>query len=164
MGPMESNLTSFLTAEFVPSRFTFCYVASAFVALYIAHCILTSKPLLSSDLPEYTGPYGVGAIDIEVPLDRPRLVSQTRYKTSGEHAFRVDSVLFTLYYPTRPKQVSEKAKHHCIPRPISLQAEGYARFAKVDNSLIKLILGFALWAVAGRNRIPANVDVPLYAP
>jgi len=42
--------------------------------------------------------------------------------------------------------------------------EGYARFARLDNSLIKWIFGFVIWAIAGRHRIPANVDVPLYTP
>src|SRR5262249_35000542 len=120
--------------------------------------------LLSSNLPGYTGPYGVGAIDIEVPLDRPRLISQTRYKCWGEPAFRLDSVLFTLYYPTRPKLVSGKARHYWILSPISFQAEGLARFVRLDNLLIKWIFVFGLWAISGRHRIPANVDVPLYTP
>src|SRR5215469_15009431 len=164
MGLTESKLTSLYLVALPPPHFTFYYVASAFVALYISYRILTSQPLLSSNLPVYTGPYGVGAIDIEVPLDRPRLISQTRYKSSGEHAFRLDSVLFTLYYPTRPKLVSGKARHYWIPRPISLQVEGYARFARLENSLIKWIFGFVIWAIAGRHRIPANVEVPLYTP
>jgi platelet-activating factor acetylhydrolase len=69
-----------------------------------------------------------------------------------------------LYYPTRPKPVSGKAKHYWISRPISLQAEGLARFAGLNTPLIQWIFGFGLWAVAGRHRIPANVDVPLYVP
>ena len=164
MGSTESKSTFLYLAPLPLSPFTFCYVASAVVAFYISHRILTYQPLLSSNLPEYTGPYGVGAIDIEVPLDRPRLISQTRYKSSREHAFRLDSVLFTLYYPTRPKSVSGKAKHYWISRPISLRAEGYARFARLNNPLIKWIFAFGLWVIAGRHRIPANVDVPLYAP
>lgn len=157
--PAMMRLTSLLRP-----RLTFRYLLSTVGCLYVSYCIFTSQPLLSSNLPPYTGPYGVGTIDIEVPLQRPRLVSETRYKATGDYAFRLDSVLLTLYYPTRPRSVSQRPKHYCIPRPLSLQAEGYARFIRLDNYFVRRLLTFGLWATAGSNRIPADVDVPIYSP
>jgi len=142
------------------------YIISAFTCLYVSYCFFTSQPLLSSNFPKYTGPYGVGTVDIEIPLQRPRMVSETRYKANGEYAFRLESVLFTLYYPTRAKNPSSprRPKHFWLSRPISLQAEGYARFMKMRSGLVKSIVAFALWATTGSNRIPADVDAPLFAP
>ena len=142
------------------------YIISAFACLYVSYCFFTSQPLLSSNLPKYTGPYGVGTIDIEIPLQRPRIVSETRFKATGEYAFRLESVLFTLYYPTRAKNPSSprRPKHFWLSRPINLQADGFARFAGMRSGLAKRIIAFALWATAGSNRIPADVDAPLFAP
>lgn len=152
-----------LTALLRP-RPTLRYVLSAFVCLYVSYCIFTSQPLLSSNLPPYTGPYGVGTIDIEVPLQRPRLISETRFKATGDYAFRLDSVLLTLYYPTRPQSASARPPHPWLARPIALQAAGYARFARLDNYFAARLFALGLWAAAGPVAIPAKVDVPLYAP
>lgn len=45
-------------------------------------------PLFSTNLPEYTGPYAVGTIDIENPCDR-RIISDINFKATGEPAFQV---------------------------------------------------------------------------
>lgn len=145
-------------------RPTLRYLLSACACVYFSYCFFTSQPFLSSNLPPYTGPYGVGTADIEFPLQRPRLVSETRFKSSGDYAFRLDSVLVTLYYPTRPGSLSPRPRHYWIPRPISLQGEGYARFIRLNNYFVNRIFTFGLWALAGNNRIPADVDTPLYAP
>jgi len=42
-----------------------------------------------------------------------------------------------------------------------LTAEGYARFAHINNFFTNHIFTFALWGLAGSTRIPAKVDVPL---
>jgi len=120
--------------------------------------------LLASNLPPYTGDYEVGAIDLEVPLEKARVTSKTLFKDTGKAAFTLETVLFTLYYPAAKGARSSKPNHPWVPRPISLHAEGYARVAHLNNFLTRPLFGFGLWALAGSIRIPAKVDVPLYQP
>ncbi|GAB7341234.1 hypothetical protein MBLNU457_7513t1 [Dothideomycetes sp. NU457] len=119
-------------------------------------------PLFSSKLPPYTGQYPVGVIDIEAPCDK-RTISDITLKADGKSAFELDTVLFSLYYPTEEGAKSTKSKHYWIPPPLALTAEGYARFAKINNFFTNHIFTFALWGLAGSTRIPAMVDVPLRA-
>jgi len=69
--------------------------------------------------------------------------------------------LFSLYYPTEDGARSSKPHHYWIAPPLALTAEGYARFAHINNFFTNHVFTFALWALAGGNRIPAEVDVPL---
>ena len=69
-------------------RLTPKYVFSSFVLLYASYCILSGMPFFSSNLPEYTGPYPVGTIDIESPCDG-RLTSDIDFKATGKPAFEV---------------------------------------------------------------------------
>ncbi|KAF6789983.1 paf-acetylhydrolase family member [Colletotrichum sojae] len=142
-------------------RFTWGYVASVLVLLYVLYCLIASSPLLASKLPEHRdGRYGVGAIDVEVPVRAPRKVSETNF-ADGTPAFALETVLFTLYYPA-PKGVrSTLPRHPWIPRPIGLTAEGYAKAAHFSNFISRPVFTFALWAIAGSVDIPAEVDVPL---
>ncbi|KAF6815035.1 paf-acetylhydrolase family member [Colletotrichum plurivorum] len=142
-------------------RLTWGYAASVLVLLYIPYCLITSSPLLASKLPEHRdGRYAVGAIDVEVPVRKPRSISETTF-ADGTPAFALETVLFTLYYPA-PKGVrSTLPRHPWIPRPRSLTAEGYAKAARFDNFISRPVFTFALWAIAGSVEIPAEVDVPL---
>lgn len=130
--------------------------------------LFTSRPLLASPLPPYkSGPYDVAAIDIEVPLDPPQRVSNINFKATGKPAFEVESVLFTLYYPTlkeSDQQQYSNPKLHWIPKPISATATGYARFLHVDNFLLRPLLTLGLWLVAGDITIPAQIGAPLLPP
>ncbi len=76
-------------------------------------------------------------------------------------SLQVETVLFTLYYPSNPGVVSSEPHHLWIPRPLSIVAAGYARFAHIGNALTNAILTFGLWAFVGSTKIPAQVDVPL---
>lgn len=118
-------------------------------------------PILSSKLPDYTGEYGVGVIDVEAPLDTPRRVGNYDLTETGRPAFQVDTVLFSIYYPTERGVKGRKQKHHWQPRPLALQAEGYARFAKINSWLTNHVFKFALWSLVGSNTIPAEVDARL---
>lgn len=153
-------------------RLTPRYVLSALLLLYATYrCLLTSRPLLASDLPPYAGgPYGVAALDIEVPLaGGPRRVSNATFAADGRPAFDVHTVLFTLYYPTTSSSsgrtdavAAEPAdRYHWIPKPVSATARGYARFLGADNALVRGALTFGLWLVAGGITIPARVGAPL---
>ncbi|KAI1491948.1 platelet-activating factor acetylhydrolase, isoform II-domain-containing protein [Biscogniauxia mediterranea] len=140
-------------------RYLICYL----IACYLVYCFVFSMPLFASRLPAYSGPYPVGAIDIEVPLPTPRVVDAARFKGTDENAFALQSVLFTLYYPasSHGDAASQRPLHDWIPRPISATAEGYAKFAHINNFLTKAIFTGALRALVGGIKIPASVDVPL---
>ena len=49
-------------------------------------------------LPFYSGPYSVGMMDIEVPAREPRTFSDI--KQNGRHLLELETVLFTVYYPS----------------------------------------------------------------
>jgi platelet-activating factor acetylhydrolase len=67
-----------------------------------------------------------------------------------------------LYYPSVKGVVSRKPQHHWFPRPLGVIAEGYARFAGVNNFVTNSIFTFVFWALVGDTTIPAEVDVPLH--
>ncbi|TFB00774.1 Platelet-activating factor acetylhydrolase 2 [Trichoderma ghanense] len=153
-----------LVADLLRPRLTWRYVASALLMAYVLLCLVRGVPLLAHPLPAYTGRFDVGAVDIEVPLDKPRLVTETVFKDSGEPAFEHKTTLFTVYYPVDKGAREHKPRHDWIARPISLTAEGYAKFAGVNNFIVRPIFTFALWLIAGGITIPAKVDVPLLTP
>lgn len=144
-------------------RLSWRYIACSVVAVYVVFCWIRGSPLLASRLPGYTGPYRVGAIDIEVPLPGgPTQVADGVLKDSGDSAFKVETLLATIYYPTIQTFRSRKAKLPWVSRPVSLAAKGYAKLAHVDNFLIRPIFTFGLWAIGGSITIPAEVDAPLF--
>lgn len=141
-------------------RLTVGYLLWGLIGLYVFYCILIQSPLFASRLPNYSGPFEVGAIDIEVPVRTPRNTSDSVLASNGQAAFNLETVLFTLYYPAE-KGVRGAGHHYWIPKPISLTAEGYARAAHFNNFISRPIFTFAVWAMVGGIRIPAQVDVPL---
>ena len=145
-------------------RLTWRYILVVLVLLYVLYCLIRGSPLLASKLPKYTGPHDVGAIDMEIPLERPISISDTVFRKTGERAFELESVLFTIYYPAQKGAKSRKPTHYWIPKPISLTAKGYAKVASIDNFIFRPIMTTALWAIAGGIKIPAKVDVPIADP
>ncbi|KAI1768217.1 platelet-activating factor acetylhydrolase, isoform II-domain-containing protein [Hypoxylon sp. FL1150] len=88
---------------------------------------------LFHQLPEYAGPYSVGVMEIEVPVRQPRTFS--RIKRNHVHALRMDTVLFSLFYPcdsssyaTKKKEGKKPSKVTWLPRPRALTSKGYAKF------------------------------------
>ncbi|KND89199.1 Platelet-activating factor acetylhydrolase [Tolypocladium ophioglossoides CBS 100239] len=146
------------------SRRSLKYVLCAMACAYILICLLRRVPPLASPLPGYTGAHGVGSVDVEVPLAHPRRISDTLLRHSGTPAFELETVLFTLYYPVARGLRSQLPAHPWIDRPLSLTAEGYARFTHVNSFIARPIFAFALWLVAGSLTIPAEVDAPLLGP
>lgn len=149
-------------------RLTVRYVLFSIAALWVTYRVLISQqPLLANRLPGYTGPYRVGAVDVEYPLETPRRVSDARFKSEsdGGYAFEVETVLFTLYYPTSHKaRGSAVDKYYWFPKPVSATAKGYARFLGMDNFLFRGLLTGGLWLVASGIQIPAEVGAPLIPP
>ncbi|KAI0594263.1 platelet-activating factor acetylhydrolase, isoform II-domain-containing protein [Biscogniauxia sp. FL1348] len=161
--PPSSMRRRRLTAA-LRSSLTWRYLVCSLIACYLLYSFVFSMPLFASRLPAYSGPYPVGAIDIEVPLPAPRVVDAARFKGTGENAFALQSVLFTLYYPASSDDEAASQRsppHDWVPKPISATAEGYAKFAHVNNFLTKPIFTGALRAIVGGIKIPASVDVPL---
>ena len=141
-------------------RLTWRYVLCASAVLYVTYCILGDSPLLASRLPQYTGPYPVGAVDIESPCEQQQ-ISSFKLAETGKAAFQLETVLFTLYYPATTKRSRSKSLHHWIPKPVSITGEGYLRLGGVNNIVTNSIVSGALWGLAGGITIPAKVDVPL---
>jgi platelet-activating factor acetylhydrolase len=157
LGTIYTSILSWL------KRLTWKSAVGYLILLYTAICLALGVPLLASRLPGYTGPFGVGAIDLEVPLPKPQRIADAVFKDSLRPAFDLETVLLTIYYPVDRGVRSHKPRLHWIPRPLSLTATGYARFAHADNFVTRPLFRFALWLVAGPITIPAEVDVPLCA-
>ncbi|KIW00275.1 uncharacterized protein PV09_08165 [Verruconis gallopava] len=148
----------------IQPRLTWRYALFILLLLYVLYCLVRGSPLLASNLPKYTGPHEVGVMDLEVPLEKPVMISQTVYKETGQRAFELETVLFKLFYPAAKGSRSSKPSHYWVPKPVSLTARGYAKFASIDNFIMRPIMTAALWAIAGGITIPAKVDVPLAEP
>jgi platelet-activating factor acetylhydrolase len=108
----------------------------------------------------YSGPYPVGSIDIESPVSPRRVIDPAQFKGTKENAFELETVLFTLYYPSTHGK-SRHEKHLWIPKPISVTAKGYAKFAHISNFLTNVIFTGAIRTLVGGITIPAKVDTPL---
>ena len=95
-------------------------------------------PIISK-LPQYSGPYKVSTIDIEVPVEKPRTFSEiTRHKT---HLLKLESVLFTIYYPAHvdsglgephPK-LGRYSRPTWLPQPRLHTSKGYGKFADLPQ-------------------------------
>ncbi|KAI1334350.1 platelet-activating factor acetylhydrolase, isoform II-domain-containing protein [Xylariaceae sp. FL0016] len=84
-------------------------------------------------LPRYAGPYSVGTMDIEVPVREPRTFS--RIKRNHVHSLRLDTVLFSVFYPCEPSTYAMSGKSPSratwLPRSRVPTSKGYARFLSV---------------------------------
>lgn len=142
-------------------RWSLKYLLCAVAGLYFTVCLLFNMPFFSSKLPRYSGEFDVGVVDIEAPCETRRF-SEAVYKDSGAPALQLETVLFSLYYPSVPGAASRAPHHPWISKPLSLTAEGYARFAKINNFFTNNVFTLGLWTLVGSTTIPANVDVPLH--
>jgi platelet-activating factor acetylhydrolase len=143
-------------------RWKIRYWVLAFVVIYTLYCWLHGMPLLSTNLPPYTGEYDVGTIDIETPVTPARRIGKVLNKDFDGPAFQLDTVLFSLFYPAVKGETTTRDKHLWVPKPISLTAEGYARFAHINNRLTNKLFTVGLWSLVGRNVVPAEVDAKLH--
>ncbi|KAJ4151121.1 hypothetical protein LMH87_011838 [Akanthomyces muscarius] len=149
-------------AHILRPRRSWRYLVFHLVALYALVCVLRGEPFFASNLPRrHAGPYDVGTVDVEVPLIEPRRLSETALRASGQPAYVLESVLFSIYYPVAHGARAAAPPHLWIPRPVSLTAAGFARLARADYFFVRPVFTLLLWAVAGRIEIPAKVDAPL---
>lgn len=138
-------------------RYFICFL----ITMYAARRWLTGQPLLSNSLPSYSGPYDVGTVDIEVPAANPRKFSNVVHKETGDPAFELETVMFSVFYPAEKGIKGKRERHTWIPESGKLYAEGYARFAGISNWLTNKLFEGGLWSLVGSTTIPAEVDVPL---
>ncbi|KAI3399982.1 hypothetical protein diail_5138 [Diaporthe ilicicola] len=89
-------------------------------------------------LPYYTGPYSVGYLEIELPVDEPR--SFSRIKREHRPALQLDTVLFSVYYPTNGDPAAEH-RVLWLPRPRGPTCKGYAKFFNVPNLPVTAYMG-----------------------
>ncbi|KAF2004505.1 PAF-acetylhydrolase family member [Amniculicola lignicola CBS 123094] len=135
--------------------------ASSFILFWI---LLFSLSPITSPLPKYTGPHGVGVLDVEVAVER-RVVREGIIRETGERAFQLQTLAITLYYPSTIPPPSPHKKPHSarpwLPQPISLIGTGYARLAGISFPPFQSLFTFALWALGSSTTIPGVVDAPL---
>jgi platelet-activating factor acetylhydrolase len=95
------------------------------------------EKILTTPLPHYSGPYGVGFMDIEVPVREPRTFSEI--KRDHRHLLQLETVLFSVFYPSgfgsgsgpSPEGKKKWGRATWLPRPRVDLAKGYAKFAGV---------------------------------
>ncbi|TIA91478.1 hypothetical protein E3P81_01958 [Wallemia ichthyophaga] len=116
-------------------------------------------PYISSKLPNYDGPYPVGAFDLELPVDEPDEKQSASFKIDTDpEPLKLETVLFTLYYPTDKKAFNGKGKLiKWFPRPFASTAYGYAKLAEISRTFA---VSFA-HALARSTKIPAYDSAPL---
>jgi len=111
-------------------------------------------------LPDYSGPQGVGVIEVEVPAAKPTIIAPgTTMKTTGQPAFRLNTVLFTLYYPAVKDVRSSRAPHPWLSEPSRQIATGLSNAIGGTVPIDLIQLGFNLFAE--NLTIPAQVDVAI---
>jgi platelet-activating factor acetylhydrolase len=112
--------------------------------------------IASSQLPAYSGPHTVGIHDVEVSLSKPEVFGTSLSAETGEHAFQLETVLFSLYYPCTPNH-SRPSYPYWLERPISQITSGYTRFANraPSNRIYAYIFVCINWIIGARLVIPA---------
>lgn len=115
---------------------------------------------LTQSLPAYSGTYGVGLIDIEVPVQNPRNITNTTWISNGNPAFFLQTVLFSLYYPIAPGTNSSSPQHPWIGDPVGCVSAGIVAYAN-SSSVTTDLVSAGLNSVAGSVYIPAQADAPL---
>ncbi|KAJ8108489.1 hypothetical protein OPT61_g8139 [Boeremia exigua] len=104
-------------------------------------------PFPQSTLPTSSGPYSIANMEIEVPVEHPRTVSDI--KRDGRHLLQLETVLFTLYYPAAfgsgegqdPAGHKHWSRETWLPRPRIQTARGYAHFAGLHDWTVISFLG-----------------------
>jgi hypothetical protein len=105
--------------------------------------------VLRAALPHYSGPYGVGLMDIELPAREPRTFSEI--KRNHRHLLRLETVLFTIFYPSgfgsgqgkSPEGEEKWGRATWVPRPRMEAAKGYAKFAGLPEWVMIPLLGMS---------------------
>ena len=104
---LHHQITSFVTVAYTsasgdvtPSPAYMALVPEPPLVETVSKCSLFGS-LLSRTLPEYSGPFSVGVSDVELPVPRQSFGTFTHRKLPEREAgLQMDTVLFSLFYPT----------------------------------------------------------------
>jgi platelet-activating factor acetylhydrolase len=99
-------------------------------------------------LPKYTGPYQVGSLELEVPLEGTKEWPIT--ETVSE------TILVRLFYPTDDDDGVRRSSPTWLPQPSREYARGYADFLKQPVLPTSLAISLAVY----HTTIPASENAP----
>lgn len=105
-------------------------VTEASAASKIAAYLSRMSPVPA--FPEYTGPYKVGTVDVEIPvtdLDAP--------SAAPEGADDIPTVQFRVFYPAVPE--SDERRITWLPNPQRHHVSAYTRFIGVGSTLAEFL-------------------------
>jgi len=108
-------------------------------------------PTIFPALPKYSGPYEVGSIDLEVPLEETKEFPVTETKS--------ETILVRLFYPASTDGV-RKSTPTWLPQPTREYAKGYASFLKQPVLPTSLAISLAVY----NTTIPASEGAPPAKP
>lgn len=104
-------------------------------------------------LPAYSGPYSVGTMEIEVPVEEARTFTNITRK--GNHVLQLKTVLLNIYYPASPPQKKRPSRQLWLGRPRVSMAKGYGQFASVGS------LGVPIFLPTMFTKLPAFRNAPI---
>lgn len=98
------------------------YTASEKIASYLSR--LNPIP----QLPEYTGPYGVGTVDVEIPIADLKSPAPA---PPGAAVADIETIQFRVYYPAHP--AAEGQRITWLPAPQRDHLSAYIKFLGVGT-------------------------------
>ena len=85
--------------------------------------------------PEYTGPYKVGTIDVEIPVSELESPSTL----APEATKGLPTVLFRIWYPCRDEPEKKHEKITWLPQPQREHISAYSRFLGAGKTAASII-------------------------
>lgn len=82
--------------------------------------------------PEYTGPYKVGTVDVEIPVSDLSAPSP-----APDSAKDIETVQFRLFYPAVPE--SEEKRITWLPSPQRAHVAAYTQFIGIGHALSQFV-------------------------
>jgi platelet-activating factor acetylhydrolase len=82
--------------------------------------------------PEYTGPYKVGTVDVEIPISELEPASPT-----PEDASHIQTVLFRVFYPATPDANGKRITW--LPAPQRLHVSAYTQFLGIGPMMASVL-------------------------
>ncbi|KAK4191704.1 platelet-activating factor acetylhydrolase, isoform II-domain-containing protein [Podospora australis] len=115
---------------------------------------ITSRFNFIPSFPDYTGPYKVGTVDVEVP------VSELPSSPKPEGREHIHTVSFRIFYPSVPE--SKEKRITWLPAPQRLHVAAYAQFLGIGSataSFLSFIPRHLHWTT-----IPVHKNATLQSP
>lgn len=82
--------------------------------------------------PEYTGPYKVGTMDVEIPVSELDSLSPV-----PETAAHISTVQFRVFYPAVPE--SDQKRISWLPNPQRHHVSAYTQFIGIGSTLAEVL-------------------------